>query len=367
MIRARPHNLRMWWRRGLAGTVAIALVIGCGGGPGPSTAPASGSPSVQGTTFAGPVRDVVIDTDMAADDWLAMLYLLGRPEVEVAAVTVTGAGEAHCDPGVRNALALVALAGKPDIPVACGRETPLEGDHAFPAEWRDRDDDLYGISIPDGTAAASSSSAVELLTTTVAGSPGQVTLLALGPLTNVAEALRQSPELARAIPMTFAMGGAVDVGGNVGVSGVGIENQFAEWNVYCDPLAAKEVLDSGLPVTLVPLDATNQAPATPAFADRLAADASTPSATFANDVLRARRPSIDAGQDFFWDPFAAAVLIDESLTTFETRGLSVEAAEGPESGRIVDAPEGKPIRFATSADLARFEQLFLDTLNGRAR
>jgi purine nucleosidase len=120
-------------------------------------------------------------------------------------------------------------------------------------------------------------------------------------------------------------------------------------------------------VTLVPLDATNHAPATPAFADRLAADATTPSATFANDVLRARRPSIDAGQDFFWDPFAAAVLIDESLTTFETRGLSVEAAEGPESGRIVDAPEGKPIRFATSADLARFEQLFLDTLNGRAR
>ena len=65
---------------------------------------------------------MIIDTDMAADDWLAILYLLGRPEVEVAAVTVTGAGEAHCQPGVRNALALIALAGHPDIPVACGRE-----------------------------------------------------------------------------------------------------------------------------------------------------------------------------------------------------------------------------------------------------
>ena len=75
-------------------------------------------------------RPVIIDTDMAGDDWLAILYLLNRPDVSVQAITVTGTGEAHCGPGIKHALSLTALAGQPDIPVSCGRETPLQGDHA---------------------------------------------------------------------------------------------------------------------------------------------------------------------------------------------------------------------------------------------
>ena len=302
---------------------------------------------------------------MAADDWLAILHLLGRPEVKVAAITVTGTGEAHCGPGVRNALALVSLAGQPDIPVACGRETPLQGSHTFPSEWRDGVDHLFGIGIPDGSVQPTTTTAVELLTRTIDADPGNVTLLTLGPLTNVAEAMQQSPSLAGSVKAVFIMGGAVDVGGNVGVSGVGIDNQVAEWNIYCDPLAAKVVLDSGAPVTLVPLDATNEAPVTRAFQQQLGANTTTPSAQFASQVLAQLTPAIEGGGYFFWDPLAAAILVDESLTTFGTRELSVETAEGPESGRIVAAPDGKEIRFAESANLASLEQLFLDTLNGR--
>ncbi|HEX5823244.1 MAG TPA: nucleoside hydrolase, partial [Candidatus Limnocylindrales bacterium] len=90
--------------------------------PGSSIAPTSAAPTTAAAS-TGPTRPVVIDTDMAADDWLAILLLLGRPDVDVRAITVTGTGEAHCAPGVRNARALVELAGKPPIPVACGRET----------------------------------------------------------------------------------------------------------------------------------------------------------------------------------------------------------------------------------------------------
>ncbi|OQY44390.1 MAG: hypothetical protein B6242_12910, partial [Anaerolineaceae bacterium 4572_78] len=70
-------------------------------------------------------KPVIIDTDMGTDDWLAMLYLLQRPELSVKAITVTGTGLAHCEPGTQNALGLVALAEQSDIPVTCGRETPL--------------------------------------------------------------------------------------------------------------------------------------------------------------------------------------------------------------------------------------------------
>jgi pyrimidine-specific ribonucleoside hydrolase len=319
------------------------------------------------TTAGGKAsRAVVIDTDMAPDDWLAILYLLDRPEVTVRAITVTGAGEAHCEPGVRHALDLVAMAGQPDIPVACGRDTPMSGTHAFPDEWRDSVDSLLGLSLPGNPNEPAPGTAVELLDTTLRSSVDRVTLLALGPLTNVAEALQMSPELADKIEATYVMGGAVDVDGNVGVSGVGIENQFAEWNIYVDPAAAKAVLEAGVRITLVPLDATNDVPVSPEFADRLAADSGTPEAKFASDLLTERRDSIAAGFYYFWDPLAAAVLVDESLSSFESTSLTVVAEEGPESGRVIRSAAGPSSRFATSADLAPLEQTLIDTLNGRA-
>ena len=302
---------------------------------------------------------------MAADDWLAILYLLRPTRGQGRGDHGDGHWRGPLRAGCRNALALVSLAGKPDIPVACGRETPLRGSHAFPHEWRDGIDQLFGIAHSRRVRRTRNAHGRRAPHEDDRGRPGNVTLLTLGPLTNVAEALQQSPDLANSVKAVFIMGGAVDVGGNVGVSGVGIDNQVAEWNIYCDPLAANVVLDSGAPVTLVPLDATNAAPVTRAFQQRLGADMTTPAAQFASQVLTQLTPAIEGGGYFFWDPLAAAILVDESLTTFETRGLSVETAEGPESGRIIAAPAGKQIRFAKSANLASLEQLFLDTLNGR--
>ncbi|MBN1315816.1 MAG: nucleoside hydrolase, partial [Anaerolineales bacterium] len=201
-------------------------------------------------------QPVVIDTDMAPDDWLAILYLLGRSDVNVRAITVTGAGEAHCAAGTRNARNLTALAGRPEIPVACGRETPLEGDHTFPTAWRERVDDLLGLTLPENSREPSSEPAVELLARIIQGSPHKVHLITLGPLTNVAEALEVEPGLVMNLEMITVMGGAVEVAGNVGSSS-NIENYVSGWNFYVDPRAAAEVFSSGAPITLVPLDATN--------------------------------------------------------------------------------------------------------------
>jgi inosine-uridine nucleoside N-ribohydrolase len=360
-----------WGRRrtagfGLAIVTMLGMAFGACTSSEPKTPVAGSAPaSSQAPAASGTSRAVVIDTDMAPDDWLAILYILGRPDVKVKAITVSGTGEAHCGPGVRHALALVALAEQPDIPVVCGREIPLTGTHAFPDSWRAGVDALLGLNLPDGPNQAASGSALDLLATTLRSSPGKVTLLTLGPLTNLAEALRGSPELADKIDATFVMGGAVNVDGNVGLSGVGIDNQFAEWNLYVDPVAAKLVLDAGVRVTLIPLDATNHAPVSLAFADRLAADSVTTRASFASAVVAKMRDSIASGDYYFWDPFAAAVLSDESLSSFESRGLSVVVDEGRESGRVTASANGRLTRFATSADLERLQQLLIDTLNGR--
>jgi inosine-uridine nucleoside N-ribohydrolase len=306
----------------------------------------------------------IVDTDMAPDDWLAILYLLGRADVDVRAITVTGAGEAHCAPGVRHALDLVALAGRPDIPVTCGRETPLRGDHVFPTSWRERVDNLLGLSLPESLSDPVDEPAVELLIRTVRESPQPVHVLALGPLTNVAEALEAEPSLVDDIQRITIMGGAVHVPGNVGPSSP-VDNDAAEWNVYVDPRAAAIVFRSGAPVTLVPLDATDHVPLTIDFYRRLKRDRKTPAAQFAYRVLTQILDFIRGGAYYFWDPLAAAIATDESLATYEEQPLVVIEEEGPQSGRTMVHQEGALIRVAVDANRDRFEAIFLDALNGR--
>ena len=332
----------------------ILILAACGTQPTPRPTP---------TPFTGTPRPVIIDTDMAGDDWMAILYLLNRPDINIEALTVTGTGEAHCEPGVRNAMRLTALAGQPDIPVSCGRETPLQGNHAFPAAWRENVDALAGLTLPDSPASLSPQSVVELLIATLQSSSAKMTILTLGPLTNLAELLQGSLDLRDKIEMIYIMGGAVDVPGNVGFSQAGIDNPFADWNIYVDPHAAALVFRSGVPMTLIPLDATNHAPVTEDFVKRIKNDSQTPEAKFVFDLLTKYHDFIRTGGYYFWDPLAAAILTENSLATFETKTLMVVEEEGNDSGRTQVSENGASIRVAVSADGERFEQLFLDTLN----
>ena len=308
-------------------------------------------------------RPVVIDTDMAPDDWMAILYLLQRPDIQVQAITIAGTGETHCAPGVRNALGLVKLAGESGIPVACGSETPLEGNHIFPDGWRERADSMQGLKLPDGGNPAAGQDAVELLTDVLQNSPEKVTLLALGPLTNLATAFQQEPAITEKIEQLYIMGGALEVLGNVGSSGAGIENQVAEWNIYIDPLAAQRVFASGAPVTLIPLDATNHAPVNLDFYRSLQANHKSPEAEFVYQVLSGQLDFIASGGYYFWDPLAAAVLSDEGLGLIREGTVKVYTAEGPSSGLTRLQAGGFPLRYAKSVDAQRFEAEFLQALN----
>ena len=335
---------------------AFVVLTGC------STSAATPTTTLPTAATVQP-RAIVIDTDMAADDWMAILYLLQRPDVTVRAITVTGAGEAHCAPGIRYALGLATLSGIDNMLVACGRETPLQGNHTFPDSWRAGVDSLLGLTLPDGPATGSTLTAVELLTSVIQSSPDKVTLLTLGPLTNVAEAIQSNPSLVDNVEMIYIMGGAVTVPGNVGASGAGIRNNKAEWNIYVDPSATNVVLQSGAPITLVPLDATNLVPLTSKFYEQLKSNHTSAEATFVFDVLTKQKAFIDSGGYFFWDPLAAAILTDESLATIENKNVCVVETEGPESGWTKPDDGCPELGVAISADGERFEQIFLDTLN----
>lgn len=332
-----------------------------------STAESQSYPTLQPETATTQQEDAVpfiIDTDMAGDDWMAILYLLQRPDVNVIAITVTGTGEAHCSPGMRNALDLVMLAGRPQIPVACGRESPLVDGHAFPKEWRDAVDNLFGLSLPQNPNQPSSNSAPELIVHLLQETDRNIHMVALGPLTNLADAFEANATLNDHLERLTIMGGALNVPGNVGPS-LNIENQYAEWNIYADPHAAKIVFDTVSPITLVPLDATQYVPMTMDFYKQIKKDRTTPAAEFVYRIQTQIENRIRQGGNYFWDPLAAAIATNEGLANFQEVQLVVIDEEGPDSGRTPEDKDGKTIRVATWANAEQFEELFLDTLNGR--
>lgn len=317
-------------------------------------------PRIAPTASPNPLP-VIIDTDMALDDWMAILYMLNRTDVEVKAITVTGAGEAHCSPGVENALRLVQLAGKRDIPVACGREAPLQGEHSFPEAWRSHADAFNQQDLPAAGNPNMDQNAIALLESILTSSLEPVTLLTLGPVTNIADLLRADPQMTGRIKMVYVMGGAVDVPGNLDFFIEG--NSDAEWNLYVDPLAAQEMLTSGTPVTLVPLDATNQVPLTLDFYDRLEVDHPEAEAAFVYDVLTSSMGMIQSGSYYFWDPLAAGILVDESMATIEELEICIDTTEGPTSGAAQVKAGCPKVRVAVDANQDTFEYSFIEALN----
>lgn len=335
---------------GLVVLLGLAGTVGCAGDePDHAAAPAK-------SANASPV---VVDTDLASDDLVALTFLLASPDVDVRAVTVSGTGEVRCPRGAEIVRGLLEATGDADIPVACGRSTPLGGDRSFPEDWRAASDSAWGLDLPDVDAAEDEPTAVELLTDTLAASD-ETTLLTLGPLTNVAEAFRSEPALVGQVDEVVVMGGAVDVPGNVMSGDPGAAK--VEWNMYVDPTAAAEVLASGARVVLVGLDATDQAPITPAFVTEADGRTGTSEGDPAAQLLETNG-LVATGDAFFWDPLAAAFVADRQVVTLETVRVSVRT-EGDEAGRTYRDGRGAEISVAVGIDVDGLEDLLLDAWAG---
>jgi pyrimidine-specific ribonucleoside hydrolase len=300
---------------------------------------------------------VVVDGDGAIDDIKALVYLLEQPDVEVLAVTVSGTGIAHCPVAAENMAAMLQRIGVSGIPVACGRPTPLEGSNAAPEAWRNAADTLGGVDLPTSPDLGDAT-AVGTLTDTISGADS-VVLVALGPLTNVAEAFEADPSLVDGIEMMYVMGGAVDAGGNVLYA-----NPAAEFNIWADPHAAAVVFDTDVPITLIPLDATNTLPVTPYLYEAVAAHRhASPVAEFMADYLDV---SPLFGGMYHWDELAAVTATDESVVTLENRRLEIVESGGVAAGATVESPTGRSVLVAVDADRARFEDHFYRAIIGTA-
>lgn len=189
------------------------------------------------------VERVIIDTDPGTDDAIALMMVLNHPGVEVLALTTVG-GNGALRHTTRNALCILEHMGRGDIPVFRGAARPLRG--RFIYGYHFHGPGAMTAKLPPPARGPLPNSAYDYVSEATRRSPGELTLIALGPLTTVARVIRRDPAFAKRLKRLVVMGGAVETPGNV--------TPYAEFNIYNDPEAAQLVLSSGLPVTLVGLD-----------------------------------------------------------------------------------------------------------------
>jgi len=190
---------------------------------------------------------VIVDTDPGVDDAVAILMLLADPMCEFVGITTT-AGNVPLSRSTRNTLALLEYAGRLDIPVCRGAARPIRGRYAYARHVHS----AAGLTrrLPDPSTRPSETGAIPFLERTLMDADSPVTIIALGPLTNLARLWRRNPSALRSADRIVVMGGAVNSEGNA--------TAHAEFNFYSDPTAARIIFESGLPLTLIDLAACRQ-------------------------------------------------------------------------------------------------------------
>jgi inosine-uridine nucleoside N-ribohydrolase len=259
---------------------------------------------------------VIIDTDPGVDDALALLLAMSSPELKIEGLTPV-AGNVPLSLTLPNALRMVEIAGRTDIPVAAGAKAPLMR-RLVTAEYAHGENGLGGAVFPEPKAKPIAAPAAVFIRDTVRKYPGEVTLIAVGPLTNVATALNLDPELAGMIKGLTIMGGSLS-GGNI--------TPAAEFNIYVDPEAARVVFQSGIPVNMVGLDVTRKTSLTDEHVRTLEA-ANNPISQGAAKIARSainhnREQGFLVGPNMH-DSLALASFLDPSLVTWKDYYVDVE-------------------------------------------
>jgi purine nucleosidase len=312
---------------------------------------------------------ILLDCDTGIDDAVTLLYLAAQVKAGTAELVAVGTvhGNVAPDVGALNTLRVLELAGLTDVPVAVGAARPMAQDVHYAVDWHGADGlGNTNMRAPKGAPTGSAPAQIIRL---ARENPGELTLVAIGPLTNLGIALLLEPELPGLLRSVVIMGGAFEHPGNV--------TSHAEANVWHDPEAAELVFAADWPVVLVPLDATHPTAVNASWLDRLAAGESE-TARFAAEILEfyatAYTPVLGARGCVIHDALAAMLAIDPSIGTHESRPVRVELrGEGTRGTTLWDRRKlmeedhalwaGRPsVKVITGSDVEIFQDRLLSSL-----
>ena len=307
-------------------------------------------------------QPILLDCDTGIDDALAILDFTARGGEILAVGSVHGNVPAPI--GARNTLRVLEIAGREEVPVCVGAPRPL-AQPLMTAEHVHGQDGLGNTNQPPPRRQAGAGSAAEQIVRLAHQRPREFTLVAIGPLTNLALALLLDPELPTLIPEVVIMGGAVEVAGNV--------SPTAEANLWHDPEAAQLVIEADWRVTLVTLDATMQALLTPSDLEAIQS-ATTQRSRFAwailDHYLTVYQQWLPGRTCPLHDPLALALVLDPDLATYrmlptqiELRGVSTRGATVCDRRQDPAGPAAEPgwrmVRYLDQLDVERFRALFV--------
>jgi purine nucleosidase/pyrimidine-specific ribonucleoside hydrolase len=303
-----------------------------------------------------PVTAIVLDCDPGHDDAFAMMLAAAHPRIELLSIT-TVAGNQTLPKTTLNARRVATVAGITGVPIAAGADRPLHGALQTAP-------DIHGTSGLDGpgfgepTVPLSDLPAVALLRETILARPDPVTVVAVGPLTNIATLLLAHPECAERIERIALMGGS---------TGRGNVTPYAEFNIYVDPVAADIVFNSGLPITMVGLNVSHQALAEQAVLDRISAIGG-PLSAICVELLGFFRDAYRGVYGFtappVHDPITVATLIEPSILSTRRARVNVElAGEFTRGATVVDFQSTEPnCDVGEILDVPAFWDLMVDAI-----
>ncbi|MFH8747987.1 nucleoside hydrolase [Streptomyces rimosus] len=305
-------------------------------------------------------RKIILDCDPGHDDAIAMLLAHGNPDIDLVAVT-TVVGNQTLEKVTRNALSVARIAGITGVPFAAGCPRPLVRTIENAPEIHG-DTGLDGPDLPEPNIDLDRRHAVDLIIDTVMShEPGEITIVPTAGLTNIAMAVRKEPRIAERVREVVLMGGGYHEGNWSAV---------AEFNIVIDPHAAHIVFNERWPVTMVGLDLTHQALATPEVTKKIA-DVGTKPARFVLELLDFFRDAYRENQGFEYppvhDPCAVAYVIDPDVMTVRKAPVDIELTGGLTIGMTVTdfrwpLPEDCRTQVAVQLDHERFWNLVVDAL-----
>jgi len=303
------------------------------------------------------VRDavpVILDVDTGIDDALALAFAAGSPEADLVAVT-TLAGNVGVEATTANTLAVLAWLGRDDVPVHRGASRPLARPHRDATYFHDANG-LGGAELPEGSGVVGGDRGPAAVIRLAKERPGEIVLVCLGPLTNLAIALNVAPEIGTLLRGVVVMGGAFAVPGNV--------TPHAEFNVFADPEAAQQVFSAGLPhLTAIGLDVTHQTAWSRASWEATRAADGERAAALAVAVCRQAFEERGLAETFLHDPLALAVALDPDLVRCEEVAVAVETDEERRGATEIVGPGAT--RVAVAVDAVRFLRRFGERLSLR--
>jgi purine nucleosidase len=268
---------------------------------------------------------IIIDTDPGIDDALTFLFALASAEIKLEALTTTQ-GNVTLEKATRNALSVLELAQASHIPVVPGSVLPLVQPLRASADVHG-ESGLGNAKLPEPSTEPIQKHAVDFLIEKILAEPNEISIFPIGPLTNIAMAIRKEPKFAKAVKELVIMGGAIQEAGNM--------SPLAEFNIYVDPHAAHIVFHSGIPITLIPLDVTQKCLFKQEHINRLL-KINSPISKFIRDAVQVYvKASFERGFDgcALHDPLTLATIIAPELLTLKEYYVDVDISGGISMGK----------------------------------